>query len=222
MPFLQKTSSLFTTTQKHKFSVFFLRFSFSMFFIFSLFFRQHKKDKNKKCTCFFLKTLLTPWQTAQKSFCTPTHYLCFLRTTKKHLDQVSMQPWTKFWLRKPQILDQVLTLQHLSMNVAYMYFVRMYLDGFAQWVLLLPKNWLPCGPVVFAVWHQFCKVNALIGWQMRLDMLGGSDIGVILYQKAWPPNNPRAPDHIGAYGTSPQASKLHPHETKRIFPNTFS
>ena len=34
------------------------------------------------------------------------------------LDQVLTQPWTKFWLKKPQILDQVLTLQHLYIGFA--------------------------------------------------------------------------------------------------------
>ena len=41
------------------------------------------------------------------------HYKTGEKQAKKILDQVLTQPWTRFWLKKPQILDQVLTLQHI-------------------------------------------------------------------------------------------------------------
>ena len=53
-------------------------------------------------------------QTANKYFRAPTHYLCFFKIplktlsnwgkqAKKVLDQVLTQPWTKFWLKNPNL-----------------------------------------------------------------------------------------------------------------------
>ena len=65
-----------------------------------------------------------PDKLPKKLFSHPYTLFVFLKIPKKHyktgenkqtkiLDQVLTQPWTKFWLKKPQILDQVLTLQHI-------------------------------------------------------------------------------------------------------------
>ena len=114
--------------KKHYFSGLFLKFSFSIFFMFCLFLFPTWKRQKQKVHIFFSKTLFWHLDKLPKNyFRTPTHYLCFLRypkntiklgknKQKKILDQVLTQPWTRFWLKKPQILDQVLTLQH-----AYIY-----------------------------------------------------------------------------------------------------
>ena len=103
---------------------FFWNFRFPFFHVFSFSFSNIKKTKTKSAH-FFSKTLfLTTWQIAQKIFSHPYTLFVFLRypkntiklgknKQKKILDQVLTQPWTKFWLKKPQILDQVLTLQHM-------------------------------------------------------------------------------------------------------------
>ena len=125
MTFLQKRPVFFTNTQKHYFSgPFFEIFFFQCFHVFSFSFSNIKETKTKSAH-FFSKTLfLTPWQTAKKLFSHPYTLFVFFKIPKKHyktgenkqkkiLDQVLTQPWTKFWLKKPQILDQVLTLQHI-------------------------------------------------------------------------------------------------------------
>ena len=45
------------------------------------------------------------------------HYKIGEKQAKQILDQVLTQPWTKFWLKKNQILDQVLTLQHIYIYI---------------------------------------------------------------------------------------------------------
>ena len=79
---------------------------------------------------FFRKPFFDTLTNCQKNIFTPLHTICvFLRYPKKHyktgenkqkkiLDQVLTQPWTKFWLKKTQILDQVLTLQHIYIYVS--------------------------------------------------------------------------------------------------------
>ena len=127
--FYKKKTFFFTTTQKTLFFwVFFEIFFFHFFHVFSFSFSNIKKTKTKSAH-FFSKTLfLTPWQTAKKYFRTPTHYLCFLRypkntiklgknKQKKILDHILTQPWTTFWLKKPQILDHILTLQHIYIYI---------------------------------------------------------------------------------------------------------
>ena len=134
MPFLQIIFFCWQPPQKDYFLGFFWNFRFPCFSYFLKFLHQHKKRQKQKCTSFFKTPFLTPWQTAKIYFRTPTHYLCaFFKIPEKHykiggkqatriLDQVLMQLWTKFWLNKPQILDQVLTLQHIYICV-YIYTV---------------------------------------------------------------------------------------------------
>ena len=124
MTILQTNKNFFTTTQKTLFFwAFFEIVLFHVFHVLSFSFSTMKKTKTKSAH-FFSKTLfLTPWQTAKKLFSHPyTLFVFFLRypkntikmgknKQKKILDQVLTQPWTRFWLKKPQILDQVLTLQ---------------------------------------------------------------------------------------------------------------
>ena len=89
---------LFTTTPKTQFFwAFFEKFLFQFIHI-SLFF-QHKKDKKQKVHIFYRKPFLTPWQTAQKYFRTPTHYLWFLRYPKtlEIGENKQTKSWTKFW-----------------------------------------------------------------------------------------------------------------------------
>ena len=100
MTFLQKRPFFFTTTQKHYFSGFFFEIFLFHFSYFPVYFFQHKKEKNKKCTFFFENPFLTPWQTAKKYFRTPTHYLWFLTYPKNtiKLGKTSQKKsWTKFW-----------------------------------------------------------------------------------------------------------------------------
>ena len=127
MTFLQKRPVFFTNTQKHNFSLLFLIFFFHFFHVFSFSFSNIKKTKTKSAH-FFSKTFFWhPDKLPKNYFRTPTHCLCF-KIPKKHyrigenkqkkiLDQVLTQPWTKFWLKKPQILDQVLTLQHIYIYI---------------------------------------------------------------------------------------------------------
>ena len=125
MTILQKNKNFFTTTQKTLFFLFFFEiFLFHVFHVLSFSFSNMKKTKTKSAH-FFSKTLFWHLDKLPKNyFRTPTHYLCFLRypkntiklgknKQKKILDQVLTQPWTRFWLKKRQILDQVLTLQHI-------------------------------------------------------------------------------------------------------------
>ena len=79
------------------FSVFLFMFSTFLYFLFSF-----SNIKKTKCTFFRLRC---PKQTIRLGKNKP----------KKILDQVLTQPWAKFWLKKTQILDQVLTLQHISL-----------------------------------------------------------------------------------------------------------
>ena len=111
------------------FWVLFLKFSFSLFFqIFLFTFSNIKKTKTKSAHFFSRTLFLTTWQIAKKIFSHPYTLFVILNIPKKHykigkknkqkniLDQVLTQPWTKFWLKKPQILDQVLTLQYIYMD----------------------------------------------------------------------------------------------------------
>ena len=142
MTVLQTNRNFFTTTQKTLFFCFFFifLFSFSMFFMFCLFLFPTWKRQKQKVHIFFSKTLfLTPWQTAKKLFSHPyTLFVFFLDTQKttiklgknkqtKILDQVLTQPWTRFWLKKPQILDQVLTLQHMYIYMAIYIYILPYI-----------------------------------------------------------------------------------------------
>ena len=136
MTFWQKKTSFL---HKHPKNTIFLVFFFEIFFfhffhVFSFSFSNIKKTKTKSAHFFFENSFFDTLTNSQKKyFRTPTHYLCFFKIPKKHyktgekqtkkiLDQVLTQPWTKFWLKKPQILDQVLTLQHIYI---YMYAVRL-------------------------------------------------------------------------------------------------
>ena len=116
--------------KKHYFLGFFWDFLFLIFHIFLFTFSNIKKTKTKSAHFFSRTLLLTTWQIAKKYFRTPYTLLVILNIPKKHykigekqatkiLDQVLTQPWTKFWLKKTQILDQVLTLQHI-----YIYTLR--------------------------------------------------------------------------------------------------
>ena len=119
----------FTTTQKTLFFWAFLKFSFSMFFMFCLFLFPTWKRQKQKVHIFFENPFFDTLTNCQKIIFAPhTHYLCFFRypkntiklgknKQKKILDQVLTQPWTRFWLKKPQILDQVLTLQHIYIYI---------------------------------------------------------------------------------------------------------
>ena len=120
--FLKKDN--FTKKKPFFFTTSFCNFIFPFFSCFLLFHFQHKIDKNKKCTFFFeKKTLFWHPDKLPKNIFAPLHTICVFKIPKKHyktgetskkiLDQVLTQPWTKFWFKKPQILDQVLTLQHI-------------------------------------------------------------------------------------------------------------
>ena len=105
--FTKKTSLLHKHPKKHSFS--------------GLFFLQHKKDKNKKCTIFFRIPFFWHPDKLPKNFFAPLHTICVFSDAQKHyktggggkqanktlgpsfdatLDQVLTQ--------KTQILDQVL------------------------------------------------------------------------------------------------------------------
>ena len=110
MSFLQKISFLFTTTPKFIFWAF-LKLSFSMFFIFSLFLSPTSKKRQKqKVHIFFRIPFFTPWQTAKNIFLhtytlfvffkMPQNTLKLGKTSKTILDQALTQPWTKLWLKK--------------------------------------------------------------------------------------------------------------------------
>ena len=93
----------------------------SIFSYFLFFFLQHKEDKNKKCTFLFENPFLTPWHIAKNYFRTPTHHLCFKDAQKNTIKlEKANKSWTKLWL-KNQILDQVLTLQHILYVYIYIY-----------------------------------------------------------------------------------------------------
>ena len=124
--------------KKHYFSRLFLQFDFSIFSCFLFFVFQHRIDKNKKCTFFFENPFFDTLTNCQKIIFAPLHtILCFLRYPKNTiklgkqankklgpsfdatLDQVLTQ--------KTQILDQVLTLQHIYIYISiyiYMFFYR--------------------------------------------------------------------------------------------------
>ena len=116
----KKRPVFFTNTQKTLFSGLFLNFLFPSFSCFLFFFLQHKKTKTKSAHFFRKPFFWHPDKLPKNYFRTPTHYLFLIypkntiklrkNKQKKILDQVLTQPWTKFWLKKPQILDQVLTL----------------------------------------------------------------------------------------------------------------
>ena len=97
LPSLQK--KLFCSQPPPKHFFFFSRFTFSIFFIFSLFlFFPTKKIKTKVHIFLSKKPLLTPWQTNR----TPTHYVWFLRYPKNTIKLGKNQrqnniSWTKFW-----------------------------------------------------------------------------------------------------------------------------
>ena len=97
--------------KKHYFLGFFWNVLFPFFHVFSFFFFQHKKDRNKKCTLFFENPFLTPWQTAKKYFRTPAHYLCFfLRYPKNTIKLGKNKPkksWTKFWRNLGPSFDSI-------------------------------------------------------------------------------------------------------------------
>ena len=57
-----------------------------------------KKDTSRPYTLFAILNYQKHYQTGEEQ-------------ANKFLDQVLTPPWTKFWLKKGQILDQVLTLQ---------------------------------------------------------------------------------------------------------------
>ena len=100
--------------QKHYFSVFFfLKFSFSMFFIFSLFSFSNIKKTKTKSAHFFSKTLFWHPDKLPKIIFAPYTLFVFFRQPKntiklgenkqnKILDQVLTQPWTKFDSKKPK------------------------------------------------------------------------------------------------------------------------
>ena len=134
----------------------FLKVSFSICSSFLLWFIQYKKDKNPK-HIFFGNPFLTPWQTAPKHFCAPTHYLCFLKTPPKHykigeeqakkiLDRFSAQPWTDFQLKKRQILDRFSALQHIYIYI-YTYTYIHYAVRPGSGPILLPFWKLGSGPI---------------------------------------------------------------------------
>ena len=84
MTFLQKRPFFFTTTQKHWFSVFFLKFSFSIFcHIVLSTFSNIKKTKTKSAHFFVWKPFFWhPDKLQKKYFRTRKHYLWFSRPPK--------------------------------------------------------------------------------------------------------------------------------------------
>ena len=126
-----KKPFFFTTTQKTPFFPAFFEIFLFHFFIFSLLlFSNMKKTKTKSAHFFFGNPFLDTLTNCQKIFEHPYTLFEILNTPKNTyktwekqakiiLDQVLTQPWTKFWLKKPQILDQVLTLQHIIMPYMY-------------------------------------------------------------------------------------------------------
>ena len=127
MTCLQKKTSFL---HKHPKTLFFWAFFefFHFFHVFSFSFSNIKKTKTKSAHFFSNTLFLTPWQTAKKLFSHPYTLFVFFKIPKKHykigenkqkkiLDQVLTQPWTKFWLKKPQIVDQVLALQHIYIYI---------------------------------------------------------------------------------------------------------
>ena len=152
--FYKKGPLLFTTTPKTLFFWAFLKCLFSSFFMFSLVFLRHKKDKNKKCTFFFRKPF--SWQpdklpqkishpyTLFVSFKIPQNTIQLGKTSKKNLgpsfdatlDQVLTQKkrksWTKFWLYYIYIYISIPLSHSLSISgeVACKFHHR-----------LIPPNW---------------------------------------------------------------------------------
>ena len=172
MTILQTNKNFFTTTQKTLFFWVFLKFSFSMFFMFCLFLFPTWKRQKQKVHIFFRKPFFWHLDKLPKNyFRTPTHYLCFLRypkntiklgknKQKKILDQVLTQPWTRFWLKKPQILDQVLTLQHI-------YICRRGTGLSTFWPFWKLIGCPPfCQNLIFTAGRSILKVNGLATWKL--------------------------------------------------------
>ena len=124
MTILQKKLFSSQPPKKHYFSGLFLKFSFSIFSCFLFFFSQHKKDKNKKCTFFFENPFFDTLTNCQKIFSHTYTLFVFFKIPKntiklgknkqkKILDHILTQPWTTFCLKKTQILDHILSLQHI-------------------------------------------------------------------------------------------------------------
>ena len=117
--------------KKHYFSGFFLKFSFSIFSCFLFFFFQHKKDKNRKCTFFFENPFFDTLTNCQKIFShTYRLFVLFLRypkntiklgkkQAKKNLGPSFDATLDQALTQKPQILDQVLTLQHIYIYICW-------------------------------------------------------------------------------------------------------
>ena len=100
----------------------------------------------------FFENLFDTLTNSPKNICAPLHTICDSKHTqnwgggnkqKKILDQVLTQPWTKFWLKKPQILDQVLTLQHIYICCGVKILAKFYpfqSQSFGQ-VSFFKNNW---------------------------------------------------------------------------------
>ena len=129
MTIWQKKTIFFTTTPKTLFFwAFFEIFLFQLFRIFLFTFSNIKTTKIKSAHFFRKPFFWHPDKLPKKYFRTPYTLFVILNIPIKHyksgenkqtsiLDQVLTQPWTKFWLKKPQILDQVLTLQRKALKI---------------------------------------------------------------------------------------------------------
>ena len=104
---------------------FFLIFA-SMLFIFSLFLSPTYKRQNKECTFFSENPLFDTLTNWPKNIFAPLHTICVFKITKKHYKIGEKTSKKKLGPRfdatlgqvltqKNQILDQVLTLQHIYM-----------------------------------------------------------------------------------------------------------
>ena len=159
MTILQKKNIFLHNHPKNTiFLGFFWNCLFPFFHVFSFSFSNIKKTKTKSAH-FFSKTLF--WhldKLPKKYFRTPTHYLCFLRyprntiklgknKQKKILDHILTQPWTTFCLKKTQILDHILSLQHIYIythgNSLLKYTEGRDKTSLYSYLVVILLNWVP-------------------------------------------------------------------------------
>ena len=125
--FDKKRPFFFTTTQETLFFWAFFEILFFLFFIFLFTFSNIKETKTKSAHFFSRTLFLTTWQIAKNIFSHPYTLFVILnipqntiklgKTSKKSLGPSFDATLDQVWLKKPQILDQVLTLQHIYIYI---------------------------------------------------------------------------------------------------------